>query len=327
MEVIMETKEELLMAYLAGVLDADGSFSLCKSAQRGKNPGPSPLYYPVIQLSKVYESLIDLLMKTFKGRKHVRKPYVAKDGGTRKTNYHWLIQRVPSCQPMLEKITPYLILKKERALFLLNFLKDFPFKRGSNVIKPEILVLKEKAYLRMKQFNDERTLTQKLTSKFAVKDSDSPLFWSYLAGYMDTDGSFSVTIRRTHTNMVNHSYGQLIQISSIDLKSLNYICENFVGCKVCLSKGANCTTGFIYKLSISKREDVIRFCKNLIPYLRIKKEQAKILLDFCLRYNKVSYCKGGILPEILQFRHECYEKVKKLNNCDLYKPTLIEVEG
>lgn len=302
-------KEEILMAYLAGAMDGDGSFSICKSMQGDR----SPLYYPVIQLSNACEKIIDLLKETFNGRKHVRKPYVAKDGGSRRTNYHWMIQRQPSCLPMLEKIIPYLVLKKERAEHLMKFVLENPFKRGSIRIDQKTLEFRESSYLKMRGFNDERIVTRNLTRHHAKKDNDSEVFWSYMAGLMDTDGSFTITKRKSHTNMISPAYSVLIQLGSVDIKSINHILENFQGGKVRLIKGVNCKTGFTYKFVLTNTENVTRFCKKIIPHLILKKRQAEILIDFCENKKEVKHCRGGI-PELeIQFREKCREEIISLN--------------
>lgn len=302
-------KEEILMAYLAGTMDGDGSFSICKSMQGER----SALYYPVIQLSNACEKIIDVLKSTFGGRKHERKPYIAKDGGSRRTNYHWMIQRSTSCLPMLEKIIPYLILKKERAEFLMKFILENPFKRGSVRIDQKTLEFRENSYLKMRGFNDERIVTKNLTRHHAKKDNESEIFWSYMAGLIDTDGSFTITKRKSHTNMVSPSYSVLIQLTSVDIKSINYVLENFQGGKVRLRKGANCKTGFCYKFVLTNKENVTRFCKKIKPFLILKKRQAEILINFCENKQEVKYCKGGI-PELeLEFREKCRTEIMQLN--------------
>ena len=302
-------KEEILMAYLAGAMDGDGSFSICKSMQGDR----SPLYYPVIQLSNACEAIIDLFKETFNGKKHVRKPYIAKDGGSRRTNYHWMIQRQPSCLPMLERIIPYLVLKKERAEFLLKFIKDNPYKRGSVRIDQKTLEYRESSYLKMRGMNDERIVTKNLTRHHAKKDNDSETFCSYMAGLIDTDGSFTITKRKNHTNMVSPAYSVLIQLSSVDIKSINHILENFQGGKVHLRKGNNCRTGFCYRYVLTNRENVVRFCKKIKPFLILKKRQAEIMIDFCENKKEIKYCKGGIPESELKFREKCRKEIINLN--------------
>lgn len=302
-------KEEILMAYLAGAMDGDGSFSICKSMKDGN----SPLYYPVIQLSNACEKIIDILKETFGGRKHERKPYIAKDGGNRRTNYHWMIQRRALCLPMLEKIIPYLVLKKQRAEYLMAFILENPFKRGSVRIDQKTLEFRELSYLKMREFNDERIVKKNLTKRHAKKDNDSEVFWSYLAGLMDTDGSFTITKRKAHTNMTSPSYSTLIQLTSVDVKCINYILENFQGGKIRLRKGKNCKTGFCYRYVLTNTESVSRFCKKIMPFLILKPRQAEILLDFCENKKEIKYCRAGIPEEELEFREKCRTEIINLN--------------
>jgi hypothetical protein len=46
---------------------------------------------------------------------------------------------------------------------------------------------------------------------------------------------------------------------------------------------------------------------------------------YCIKETK--YCKCGVPKEEIEFREECRLEIMRFNKGDLYKPTLIEVEG
>ena len=77
---------EITLAYIAGALDGDGSFSLIKATASAAR---SPLYYPMIQLANTREELVCVLKNEFSGTVSIRKSYIGKDGGTRKECYQW----------------------------------------------------------------------------------------------------------------------------------------------------------------------------------------------------------------------------------------------
>lgn len=299
------------MAYVAGLMDGDGSFSIIK--EKARRSSMSPLYYPLIQLAKGSEWLIDYLTSNFGGRKQVRQPYRAKDGKMRKINYNWKIRNREVCQNFLEKVIPYLVIKKERAEYLSNFISEDSVRKGSVKVSDEITSKREESYEMMKSFNSSRDLNVPITDKAAKVDTQDSLFWAYLAGIMDTDGSFTLTRRNPCNEKVSSGYSPLIQISSVNIRSLNFILENFTGGKVKLRKAFNCKTGFCYKFILTNLKEVSKFCRNLIPYLNLKKKQAEILLKFCEKKEKVKFCRGSIPQEEIDFRELCRTELIELN--------------
>ena len=113
-------------AYIAGMMDGDGSFSLIKKKEYNK-PDYAPMYFPSIQLVNANEGLIDMFKGKFSGRKNVR---LYPGNITKKPSYGWKIEKRKSCIPFLESVAPYLVIKKERAEFLLKFSINFQHQRG-----------------------------------------------------------------------------------------------------------------------------------------------------------------------------------------------------
>lgn len=307
----MKEKDSLIMAYTAGILDGDGSFSIIK--KRGRKETHAPLYYPLIQLANASEELINFLKSTFGGHKGLRKAHVAKDGGKRKNSYHWKIEKSASCLPFLESIIPWLVLKKERAEFLKDFILKNPASKGSSGTPKETLEYREQAYLKMKNFNDFRD-TETILSEKTDKISTSEKDWAYIAGLIDTDGSFSVKKELGDKKMIHPKYTPQFLISLTDAKGVNFIRNAISFGHAFAIKSKSCTSGMCYRFSISSRLELIEFLKNVLPYLRIKLHQAKILIDFCSNFSQTFYPRQGILKEELDFRESCYQSIKSLNS-------------
>lgn len=312
--------KELQLAYVAGALDGDGSFSLMKKIENKNN---SPLYFPMIQLANADESLVDLFINNFGGNKRTRLSYHAKNGSVKKVSYQWKLEKRAKCLPFLETVISYLVVKKERAEFLRDFILDNPFKRGSNRLDNSILFLREKSYIKMRQYNDIPCINGELLSIAKRNDNNDKLFWSYLGGLMDTDGSFSLKREKTNTNP---KYTPVISLSMTDCKAIYYIMNNFIGGNLIVVKAKTALNGFCYRFSISKRDIAIKFLEQIIPYLRLKQNAAKILLEFCLNSKRTKYCKAGIAKEELEFRQNCYEKIINLNNYGVYKFPLMDLK-
>src|SRR5689334_21168357 len=102
-------EETMNLAYMAGVMDGDGSFSLIR---RSSIKGQSPLYYPVIQLANNFRGLIEFFMDKFGGTYAIKKAKVSLDGVHRKDSHQWKLEKSNLCIPFLDKIIPFLVIKQ-----------------------------------------------------------------------------------------------------------------------------------------------------------------------------------------------------------------------
>ena len=316
-------QENIIMAYIAGIMDGDGSFSIIKS-----NAGTNPLYYSFVQFVNRRKEIIDLLKNTFGGTIINAKKHICKDGSLGNLVYRWRLRSSDNVKPMLEKVIPFLKIKKERAEFLLEFINNMPFERGKTM-SFEKLAKKERYYLKMINFNDWTSFNNIISSKSAKDITNDDLFWSYIAGLMDTDGSFSIKrqIQNKGTHVINPRYLPIISLSMTDAKAINYIRENCSIGKLYIPKNKSCKNGFHYQFGIYTKNESIEFLKRVIPFLKAKQENAKILLEFCLNSQNTKYCKAGISAEELLFREDCYKRLINANKYGVSKSSLIDLEA
>lgn len=314
--------ENIKMAYLAGIMDGDGSFSIIKHKTVA-----NPLYYPFLQFVSWKKEIIDFLVTQFGGNVLTTPPCIRKDGSTGHLMYRWRVRSHKNVKPVLEKLIPYLKIKSDRAVFLLRFIEETPFVRGIR-LSNEKLVEKERAYIKMVQSNDWTELDNNITTKVAKTISQDEVFWSYLAGMMDTDGSFSVKrqVQNKGTEVKNPRYLPVISLSMTDTRAINYIRENFPLGKLYIPKNNDCSAGFHYQYGIYSKTECIEFLKRIIPFLRGKKENAEVLLNFCENSVNTLYCRDGISEDELIFRHECYLKLVSLNKYGVYKSPLMDLK-
>jgi hypothetical protein len=317
----MKKKDEI-MAYLAGVMDGDGSFSI------GKLPAPAaPLYFPLLQCN-TWRSFIFLLKEKFGGTLFKDKHHICKDGSKGHALIRWRLRSQKNVLPVLEKIIPFLQIKKERAQFLKEFIEKNPFVRGQ-ILSLSIIEDRERDYLKMIQFNEWKQCHQKITQFLAKGMSEDTLFWSYMAGLMDTDGSFALKkqVQNKGTDVKNPRYLPVISLSMTDTRAINYLRENCNVGKLYIPKNKSTNAGFHYQFGIYTKNECMEFLKRVIPFLHSKKENAQILLGFCEQSQNTKYCKAGIPEEELIFREQCYQTIKSLNKYGVSKPTLIDLEA
>lgn len=301
----MEYKEDLIMAYVAGILDGDGSFSLIREKRAHGHS-----FYPCIQLSNVFEDMVGFLHHTFGGCKKIK----THQGHGRKTQYVWNVRGVESCRSVLERVNPFLVLKKKQGKILLDYVKN---PKQANP---------ESERLKIQSFNNESLVAAGSVVKQARKNTDDQYFWAYFAGILDTEGSFSVRKNKPSWGCINYKYNPLIQLSMASFESMNFIRQNICMGSVCFPKAKTTQRGHTYKYLFGKVSDCIEVIRKVLPHLRFKKDVALELLNFCENYSAVIHKRSGISQDELQFREGCYQKIKQINECGIVKPSLIDSE-
>lgn len=306
-----------ILAYVAGVMDGDGSFSLIK-----RKGCKSPLYFPMMQLANEHECLIDLFVSRFGGRKFMRTK-LAKT--SKKISYGWKIEKKNSCIPFLESVNPYLIIKQERADLLLDFSLNHEFKRGAGIIDAYESMNREKTYLKIMSMNSNPDLNSNLKVNGHMNESID--FWSYFAGLMDTDGSFSLKREnRKSGGSISPVYTPCILLTQYDSRAIYHVSNNFIGSNLMVIKAKDTKSGFCYRFSITSKKSAIEFLKRVIPFLIIKKERAQVLLDYCLNVKRLND-RSSTTQEEIKLRDEYYHKIVSLNKYGVYKPSLIDLEA
>ena len=317
----MEERNKL-MAYIAGLFDGDGSFTLGR--KKPAKEGQSYLYYPLIQFCNKDKNSLDIVKNIFGGYISERKEYLNKDGHKRNISYVLKIDIANSCKPLLESLINFLILKKERAIFLLNFINKNPFIRGSKKLSNEILRDRENDYIKMKFLNDQRESLYNISLKYARKNSNDECFWAYLAGLLDTDGSFSIK-KENRSKVKDPVYGPTILLSMVDSRSIQFIRNNCIFGSIFSVKSKSASQGFCYRFGIYGKEESVNFIKKCLPYLTIKKQQALILLEFCEKYES---CGGprGVSDEQKIIREDCYQRLINANKYGVSKSSLMDLK-
>lgn len=301
----MKHKEDLIMAYIAGILDGDGSFSLIREKRAH---GFS--FYPCIQLSNVFEGMVDLLHQTFGGCKKIKCP----QAHSKKTQYVWNVRGFKSCMVVLEKVNPFLILKRKQGKILLDYIKN---PKEANP---------DSERLKIQSLNNESLIASGNVAKQSHTNSETQTFWAYFSGILDTEGSFSVRKNKPSWGCKNYKYNPLIQLSMASFESMNFIRQNMCLGSVCFPK-AKCTQrGHTYKYLFGSVGDCIELIHRILPYILFKKDVALELLNFCKNYSVVLHKRAGVSESELQFREGCYQKIKQLNESGIVKPSLIDSE-
>jgi hypothetical protein len=297
------SKVDLMYSYAAGAIDGDGAIYLVKEKQDSRI-----CYIPFVQLVKKFGTLISSFKIDFGGIVGSLKPKQAHHAPL----HYWRLKGGENCRDFISSIIPFLSYKKERAQVLAEYIEKNPFVRGKTLTSDQVME-REKYHVRLSSLNDEAYMKDISMTKLTTQNSIDPAFWAYMAGIMDTDGSFSVKRQKGHCETKNLRYMPQIQMAMASLDVINHIRKNCIFGTVCVVKNKSCTRGFHYAWSIGKKSDCSEFIEYILPYLKEKKEQALILLEFCKNSQNTKHCSAGIPKEELAFRESCYQRIVALN--------------
>jgi hypothetical protein len=100
--------------------------------------------------------------------------------------------------------------------------------------------------------------------------------YGYFAGILDGEGCLSITVghKETCTN-----YNATMQVQNTSKPLIDWLQKKFGG-SVYLSKKATEKTKEAYMWRVLKKKEIEILLLATLPYLVVKREQAKILLDF-----------------------------------------------
>lgn len=286
-----DPEEKEIMAYIAGLIDGDGHIGI----RMGKEKN-----LPLIQFHNSVKQACVYLNKLFGGTVACDKPKNEKN----RPIWKWMLQGNEGCQNFLKKVLEFLILKKDSANNLMEFLCN-PIE-GKNY------------YQESKDLNLNRKITSLDIDKINRKTSVCPFFWAYVAGIMDTDGSFSIErqVRKAGQDRMKNDlvkFRPKIILSMVSERSIQYIISNCEYGGISIIKAKTALRGSAFRFSIQSRSDTIEFLKRCIPFLQIKAIQAIKILSFCRNYNPTNGL-ARIPEDEKTYREKCYNEIVMLNS-------------
>ncbi len=286
-----DPEEKEMMAYIAGLIDGDGMIGIRKGADKN---------LPLIQFHNSMKQASIYLNKLFGGTVSCEKP--RKENG--RIVWRWMLQGKEGCLNFLSKVLEHLVLKRDSADQLMEFLTN-PVD-GKNY------------YQLSKDLNLNRKIEAYAFDDIQRKTSNCPYFWAYVAGIMDTDGSFSIerSVRKPGQNRQKSDlikFRPKLLLSMVSERSIKYVFSNCEYGGLSIVKANSALRGVAFRFSIQSRSDAIEFLKKCIPYLQIKALQAIKILNFCRNYNPTNGL-ARIPEKEKEYREKCYREIVMLNN-------------
>jgi hypothetical protein len=134
----MSSTHELLVAYLAGIVDGEGYIGLTK------NKGT---YGPRLLVGMTDKIVIDLLHETFGGRLYEDK---VRSG---RVLYRWHVVNKADLERILSELLPHLRAKRAQAELVLEFVRGYEDQRHRPAITQQELQRRFDLYCRVKPLN------------------------------------------------------------------------------------------------------------------------------------------------------------------------------
>lgn len=151
----------MFVAYVAGVVDSDGSISIAKSHSKRKNPS----YVASIQLSWLYNDktliVFEKLKEIYGGNISISNRTYKGTYKTRETKMYKYNITSQQAKKLLEDIQPFLLLKYEQCQTALDLINTTEFgKYGMGRPKPQELIdYHHSLYLKNKMVNTKNGKT------------------------------------------------------------------------------------------------------------------------------------------------------------------------
>ena len=135
---------------------------------------------------------------------------------------------------------------------------------------------------------------------------------SYLAGIVDGEGTIRIGSSKASKSNWNTRYYASISLGMTNKEIIEMLVKRF-GSKVREERVAN--RKVMYRWGTSGNITVPNILKQLLPYLIVKKEQAKLVIEYCSKIKTTGFRRNKKLPkQQLLWREEFYQKVRKLNS-------------
>jgi len=272
------TKPRRAMEYFAGLFDAEGWISLCKDG------------HFTIGTEMANEEIPLLFQEKFGGKIYERKRK------KRKKTWSWLIStnREPAIN-FLNQISQYSIIKQPQLLLLKNYLEDSQLGRRENrdQISHQISVLKNPPLF--------------TKSELDVPTNTIPTneFWKWLAGFLDGDGNLCVYEYQGQRSKIFDSW---IGFFNSHAQALLYIKRRLNG-SITSVKGCKHP---VWRIVLCQKDSEFA-CESLMPYLIVKKEQCRLLIEF-LNIKKTKIREQSYSFDQVNQIREIINQIKHLNS-------------
>ncbi len=148
----------------------------------------------------------------------------------------------------------------------------------------------------------------------------SPTELSYLAGIFDGEGTIGIERRTPLNKRFSDQYLPYLVVGNTSLVLMEILVDAFGGAYHPYKVIGNRKPMYRWELHSDAAIEPIRV---VAPYLRMKTEQAKIVLEFVSARSQMSGGRSlGVSQDEMVFRHSFWERIRVLNHRGTTKVTI-----
>lgn len=255
--------KEFRKSHLAGLIDAEGHLSICSHSDSKRN---SVSYGVSMAVDNTYFPLMKYLVHHFGGTYRVLKPF-CEEFQNRLPMYSWKPESNQHANRIISLVLPYLVLKKERGKLCQKFLQI----EGSNPSARQEL---------HKQYVEQ--IGSLTTNTSHVLEWKTNLVNAYFAGFFDGEGSVGIYKHKQsgYSRCSGYFYKPRITVSNTDWDILKKMQSVYGGGLFSYTRKDDSTRKTAHLWSLNTNKQIEAFVLKMLPYLEIKRDQAKLILEF-----------------------------------------------
>lgn len=140
---------------------------------------------------------------------------------------------------------------------------------------------------------------------------------AYFAGFLDGEGCFNIRVHHPKKNPDRSHYMCRICITGTDKQIMDWILKRFGGNYHKRSRGSTYKPVYHWNLSGPPMTELV---KLILPYLVVKKAQAKTMLRFRSTFDPNRWNQTPLSKKEIEIRAECIQKLHYLNHRGTTRP-------
>ncbi len=142
-----------------------------------------------------------------------------------------------------------------------------------------------------------------------MRDTD----FAYAAGLVDGDGCIAISRENRYDRPKPYYFRVNVRVCQTDLEALKWLKETFGGC-IYTQNHPRGNRKECWAWSIRNRQGIICFLLGIIPYLKIKQQQALLCLEFYeYTKNNKDFRSKPVIERLAQ--EDIRNKISALNVC------------
>jgi hypothetical protein len=163
--------------------------------------------------------------------------------------------------------------------------------------------------------------------KDIMQDNQRQAHWAYIAGLMDADGAFMLTRHKRKTQRGDYAhkvdnwswtYMPSVKVCQVEPEAVFFLRDEMGLGTITINgtRPSRPNSRPIYQWGIRRRKQVHEFLEAVIPFLKIKKNRAEFLLEYCRTAINIDDRHSryfGLDKDELIYREESYQKMRELN--------------